>query len=100
MFLLLTQGRANHVAAHDQQKSEGQPVVEGFDQGTEGQPRGPADEVHPCLEEAEVPGQPECLPEGHLGQAGPGGQGDREGIHRQGKGDQEYRKEFHIISDR
>ena len=73
-------------------------MIEGFDQGPEGQPHRPADYGHSGLEKAEVPGQPKGLPGTDTGQAGPGGQGDGEGIHRQGQGNQQYRSNAHGVA--
>ncbi len=61
-------------------------MVDAFYQGAEGEADQPAQDIHHCLKQPEMPGKAEGVPAGYLRQADAGSQSNGKGIDRQGNG--------------
>ena len=94
--LLLLERLGDHPAAHDKEKNKSQPVVVPSDVLDDGLARRPARAAHDKLEQAEGRRQPNGLLPGRGAQGHTHGDGNGEGVHRQGEGDPDNEEKSHI----
>ncbi len=80
-------GLPEHLAAHVAQQRECQPAVVSVDVGGQALAGQPADDRHHELEQPEVKAQPEDVTRRHRVDGQTGGDGNRQGVHRQTDGE-------------